>query len=238
MAQGPLFKYDANLLQPGVDLTLTGVGTPNLTASYGDYGGRNEPATGKRADCRIAINYTDIQYTINEDNSITVTGRINGAILTRSYVSDSTNKQEITAWFNNQQTFHTIVDTASSGTYDLNIPDTFSVTIPPSNNPQYQWPAAIHFLNRNTQITSTQHPDEFNLGIGILNPNPPDYRPGAILVGDKWLSHNRSGGEAHVLKTDGKWNEMRTLNGHSTNDNPPSIRVNNKWTDQLKIGKE
>ena len=66
-----------------------------------------------------------------------------------------------------------------------------------------------------------------------------DYRPGAILNSSNvWLSHNRSGGTAHVLGSDSKWREMRTINGLSASDNPPSIRLNNKWFNQRKIGKE
>ena len=231
MAVGPTYTYNANLLSPGVDLTLTGVGTPNLTATYGDYGGVGE-AESLKARCTISINYTNIQYTINDDNSITVTGEISGAVLTRTSVASSTNKQEITAWFNNQQVFYQIVDTGASGTYDLNIPDTFSVTIPPSTNPQYSWPASIHFKNHNTG--SSHAPDEFNLGLGILNPNPPDYRPGKRKSGQQWVSHNRNGGSANVL-VNGAWTEMRTISGTG---NPPLIRRNNSWVNQSKIGVE
>ena len=231
MAVGPTYRYDANLLSPGVDLTLTGAGTPNLTATYSDYGGVSE-AESLKARCTISISYTNIQYTINNDNSITVTGEISGGTLTRTLVASSTNKQEITAWFNNQQVFYQIVDTGSSGTYDLNIPDTFSVTIPPSTNPQYSWPASIHFKNHNTG--SSHAPDEFNLGLGILNPNPPDYRPGKRKSGQQWVSHNRNGGSANVM-VHGAWTEMRTISG---TDNPPLIRRNNSWVNQAKIGVE
>lgn len=231
MAVGPTYRYDANLLSPGVDLTLNGAGTPNLTATYSDYGGVGE-AESLKARCTISINYTNIQYTINDDNSITVTGEISGGILTRTLVASSTNKQEITAWFNNQQVFYQIVDTGSSGTYDLNIPNTFSVTIPPSTNPQYSWPASIHFKNHNTG--SSKAPDEFNLGLGILNPNPPDYRPGKRKSGEQWVSHNRNGGSANVL-VNGAWTEMRTISGTG---NPPLIRRNNSWVNQSKIGVE
>ena len=182
--------------------------------------------------CTISISYTNIQYTINDDNSITVTGEISGGVLTRTLVASSTNKQEITAWFNNQQVFYQIVDTGSSGTYDLNIPNTFSVTIPPSTNPQYSWPASIHFKNHNTG--SSHAPDEFNLGLGILNPNPPDYRPGERKSGQQWLSHNRNGGSANVMVR-GTWTEMRTISGTG---NPPLIRRNNSWVNQSKIGVE
>lgn len=231
MAVGPTYRYDANLLSPGVDLALTGVGTPNLTATYSDFGGVGE-AESLKARCTISISYTNIQYTINNDNSITVTGEISGGVLTRTSVASSTNKQEITAWFNNQQVFYQIVDTGSSGTYDLNIPNTFSVTIPPSTNPQYSWPASIHFKNHNTR--SSHAPDEFNLGLGILNPNPPDYRPGKRKSGQQWVSHNRNGGSANVL-VNGAWTEMRTLSGTG---NPPLIRRNNSWVNQDKIGVE
>ena len=231
MAVGPTYRYDANLLSPGVDLTLTGAGTPNLTATYSDYGGVSE-AESLKARCTISISYTNIQYTINDDNSITVTGEISGGTLTRTLVASSTNKQEITAWFNNQQVFYQIVDTGSSGTYDLNIPNTFSVTIPPSTNPQYSWPASIHFKNHNTR--SSHAPDEFNLGLGILNPNPPDYRPGKRKSGQQWVSHNRNGGSANVM-VHGAWTEMRTISGTG---NPPLIRRNNSWVNQAKIGVE
>ena len=231
MAVGPTYRYDANLLSPGVDLTLTGAGTPNLTATYSDYGGVSE-AESLKARCTISISYTNIQYTINNDNSITVTGEISGGTLTRTLVASSTNKQEITAWFNNQQVFYQIVDTGSSGTYDLNIPNTFSVTIPPSTNPQYSWPASIHFKNHNTR--SSHAPDEFNLGLGILNPNPPDYRPGKRKSGQQWVSHNRNGGSANVM-VHGAWTEMRTISGTG---NPPLIRRNNSWVNQSKIGVE
>lgn len=235
MAQPPIYNYNAYIISPGVDLTLTGVGTPNLTASYGDYGGIRE-AISLKANCTIAINYANVQYTINNDNSITVTGDINGAILTRSFVASSTNSQEITAWFNNQQTFHQIVSTGSSGTYDLNIPDHFSITIPPSNNPQPVWAAAIHYLNHNTG--SSNPPDEFYFGLGITNPNPPDYRPGAVRNGSGiWLSHNRSGGEAHIL-TGGRWREMRTQGAPTEKGNPPSIRKGGSWGNMAKMGRE
>ena len=231
MAVGPTYTYNANIISPGTDLALTGAGTPNLIAEYGDYGGISE-AISLRARCTIAINYTNIQYTINDDNSITVTGEVSGGVLTRTFVASSTNRQEITAWFNNQQVFYQIVDTGSSGTYDLNLPNTFSVTIPPSNDPQYRWPASIHFKNHN--IGSSHPPDEFDLGLGILNPNPPDYRPGERKSGQQWVSHNRNGGSANVL-VNGTWTEMRTISGTG---NPPLIRRNGSWVNQAKIGAE
>lgn len=230
MAQGPIINYDAYIISPGTDLTLTGQGTPNLTASYGDYG----EGGAKKADCVIGINYTDINYTINNDNSITVTGRINGAILTRvSTGVQSTHNQTIRAYFNGNQTFEAVVATDSSGTYDLNIPDTFSVTIPPSNNPQPAYPAAIEFYNA---TTGTYSPDRFYLGIIITNPNPPDYRPGAIWDGSSWQSHNRSNGATNVWNGS-EWQTMRTVNGDgATTGDPPYIYNGSNWANMRRIG--
>ena len=232
----PTYKYDAQLINPGVDLTLTGVGTPTLTATYGDYGGIAE-AIYLRAQCTISISYTNLSYTTNPDNSITVTGNITGATLTRTKVANSTNRQEITVWFNNQRVFYKIVNTGSSGTYNLNIPASFSVTIPSSANPQFVWPASIHFKNHNTG--SSNPPDEFYLGLGIRNNNPQDYRPGATLENStSWVSHNRSVGKAHIRTANNGWQQMRTDTGNSAMGNPPSIRLNDKWVNMAKLGKE
>lgn len=229
MAVGPTYTYDAQMINPGTDLALTGIGTPNLTATYGDYGSGG----AKKASCVLSIGYNNIQYVINDDNSIIVTGEITGGTLVRTAtgVSDD-DSQEITVWFNNQQIFYQVVSTASSGTYDLNIPNTFSVTIPPSTNPQPQWPAAIHYKNHNT--VSPYPPDEFYFGLGITNPNPPDYRPGERKSGQQWVSHNRNGGSANVL-VNGTWTEMRTISGTG---NPPLIHRDGGWVNQAKIGAE
>lgn len=233
--QPPEFTYDAQLITPGVDLTLTGVGTPNLTASYGDYGSAGGT---KKASCVINIDYSDVSWVRNNNNSITVSGNISTVYLNRTATGVSCNEyQEVTTWFNNQQIFHQLIYTASSGTYNLGVPSKFSVTIPASTNPQTQWVAAIRFKNDNTSTAAT--PDEFYFGLGIKNPNPPDYLPGATLdSGSLWQSHNRSGGKAHILASTGKWNEMRTTDGLSSAGDPPSIRLSNKWLNQRKLGKE
>lgn len=242
MAVSPVITYGARELQPGYDLEVipdpdTDHTTPYRTAKYGDYGGTGEPANLK-ARCEVTVSYTNITAVVNNDNSVTVSGNITGGVLKRTFVASSTNRQEITVWFNNQQVFYTIIDTDQAGTWDLNIPHSFSVTIPPSNNPQKAYPASIHFKNHNTQ--SSEPPDEWDLGIEILNPNPPDYRPGAIRDnGNIWQSHNRDNGEAHILTADnGSWREMRTESGLTACGNIPSIRYNDKWANQRKIGKE
>lgn len=63
-----------------------------------------------------------------------------------------------------------------------------------------------------------------------------DYRPGAVLSNGQWLSHNRTGGTAHVLDG-GRWNEMRTIGGPTAMGNPPSVYKNGKWYNMNRIGK-
>lgn len=234
MALPPIIEYDAYMISPGTDLEVLGRGTPTVTGRYGDYGGVNEEIT-LRARCELSVTYTDVNWTINGDNSVTVTGNISVSPLTRdaSGLPISSNRQELTAWFNDQEVFHQIVGTSESGSWNLNFPSSFSVTVPPSYDPQKAYPAAIHFRNHNTG--TTRPADEFALGILITNPNPPDYRPGATLDGN-WKSHNRTGGKAHILN--GTWHEMRTSNGLVGNDNPPSIRVSDHWTNQRNIGQQ
>lgn len=66
-----------------------------------------------------------------------------------------------------------------------------------------------------------------------------DYRPGATLDSNSlWQSHNRNSGKAHILGSDSKWKEMRTIGSPNEKGNPPSIRKNDAWFNQAKIGKE
>lgn len=234
MAQAPIIRYDAHIISPGYNLQVTSSGG-SVTATYDDY---PTDASGVVAHCTLSISYTGVQWVINNDNSVTVTGNISGGTLARSATGlSSSQSQLITTKFNGSQTFSQTVATASSGTYDLNIPTSFSVTIPPSLNPQPQGPAAIEFKNDNT--ASTSPPDQFFLGIIITNPNPPDYRPGAILDSNSlWQSHNRSGGDAHILTSNNTWREMRTLGAPDEKGNPPSIYKSGAWYNMNKIGKE
>lgn len=110
---------------------------------------------------------------------------------------------------------------------------TYTITLAPGESTTGN---TIYIFNKNDTYSWTKG-DHLYAGIKFTNDMPPDYRPGAILKNGEWLSHNRNGGEAHILCN--RWSEMRTDNGHSENDNPPSIRMdNNRWTDQLLIGKE
>lgn len=234
MAEAPIITYDVKVISPGYNLNVTSSGG-SVTATYDDF---PTDASGVAAHCSLSIAYTNVQWVLNDDNSVTVTGDISGGTLTRTATGvGSSQNQLITTKFNGVQTFSQTVATDSSGTYNLNIPNSFTVTVPPSLNPQPEGPAAILFKNDNT--SSSNPPDEFYVGILIKNPNPPDYRPGAILDSSAiWQSHNRSGGESHILTSGGTWREMRTINGLSAAGDPPAIRYQDKWMNMRKIGKQ
>lgn len=69
------------------------------------------------------------------------------------------------------------------------------------------------------------------------NTYPADYRPGEVRVDGTWKSTNRTGGKCHI-RQNGQWVEMRTLNGGTGTDNPPSLRKDGVWKNQYKIGSE
>lgn len=79
--------------------------------------------------------------------------------------------------------------------------------------------------------------DDIWAGIQFLNDLPADYRPGAVLSGNQWLSHNRNGGKCHVLGGN-TWKECRTLGGPTEKGNPPSTYHNGLWYNMNNIGKD
>lgn len=100
--------------------------------------------------------------------------------------------------------------------------------------------STVHYTNDAHYTGGGQeglYDDVFRMGITFKNILPADYRPGATL-NSVWLSHERTGGKAHILNSSNQWIEMRTNNGLVESDNPPSIRYNNKWVNQRLIGKE
>lgn len=80
--------------------------------------------------------------------------------------------------------------------------------------------------------------DIMRMGLTFKNILPADYRPGATLDSSSvWQSHERTGGKAHILTSGGTWREMRTVDGLTASDNPPSIYTT-KWMNQRLIGKK
>jgi hypothetical protein len=126
---------------------------------------------------------------------------------------------------------------ATYGTVASNIDlGTTTFTLAPGQNLNR---STVHYTNDAHFTGGGQeglYDDVFRIGITFRNILPADYRPGATL-NSVWLSHERTGGKAHILTSGGTWREMRTNNGLTESDNPPSIYTT-KWMNQRKIGKE
>lgn len=228
----PNINYDLQIVHGGADLRVEGAGTPNITAYYTDITSTSRVL----ANCHLNIQYSNIQWSINNDNSVTVTGNITSDTLVRNGVAQPYTGIFYDIWtkFDGDTTFSTRVLAESSGTYDLNLPVSFSITIPPQST---STAASIRFFSKAAGYN--YDPDEFTLGLIVTNPNLPDYRPGAIRDSNGvWQSHNRSGGEVHVRNANGVWVEERTMSGGESCGNPPSIRKSDKWFNQRKLGKE
>lgn len=61
-----------------------------------------------------------------------------------------------------------------------------------------------------------------------------DYRPGQRKINGNWASHNRGGGAADRIG----YGTMRTVDGGSGTNNPPSRKTSGTWYNQRKIGAE
>lgn len=229
----PIIDYDVDVIHAGANLRVEGDGTPNITAIYDDVA-----LVGTLATCRVNIQYSNVQWTLNNDNSVTVTGNITSAALTRTRVYQGSNGLMWNIWadFNGERRFYTTVVGASSGTYNLNFPSSFSITVPPLTT---STAASIHYFNQWTQGGSdpSYQPDEFTVGLIVTNPNLPDYRPGKIWNGSAWMSHNRSAGFEKINTSSTNTREMRTQDGGEGTGNPPTI-YNSAWKNQRKIGNE
>lgn len=225
----PIIDYDVTIIHAGANLQVTGEGTPNITASYDDI----TESSVLLAHCSLNIQYANVQWAINNDNSVTVTGNITSATLTRNGTgASSALSYNIWTQFNGSTTFSTTVVGSSSGNYNLNFPASFSITVPPQST---STASSIHFFSQWTG--GTYEPDEFTVGLIVTNPNLPDYRPGKIWNGSAWESHNRSAGFEKINTSSANTREMRTQDGGVGTGNPPTI-YNSNWKNQRKIGNE
>lgn len=138
----------------------------------------------------------------------------------------------VLARYNNQNfgTYGTIASNVDLGTYTF--------TLAPGQDANR---STIYYTNDAHYSGGGQeglYDDVFRMGITFKNILPADYRPGATLDSSSvWQSHERTGGKAHILTSGGAWREMRTVDGLTASDNPPSIYTT-KWMNQRKLGKE
>lgn len=196
---------------------------------------------------RTSVNITDSwTVSIDEHNNMSVTVHtVINSISRAAYqgdpnacasniVSDIIIRRQsggtVLARYNNQNfaTYGTVASNIDLGTYTF--------TLAPGQNANR---STVHYTNDAHFTGGGQeglYDDVFRMGITFRNILPADYRPGATL-NSVWLSHDRTGGSAHILTSGGTWREMRTVDGLVASDNPPSIYTT-KWMNQRLIGKE
>lgn len=235
--------------EPGVNPPDTSWHTTSATsgsATHTYYYNDSTCATNANSS-RTSVNITD-SWTVSIDDhnnmSVTVHTVIN-SISRAAYqgdpnacasniVSDVIIRRQsggtVLARYNNQNfaTYGTVASNIDLGTYTF--------TLAPGQNANR---STVHYTNDAHFTGGGQeglYDDVFRMGITFKNILPADYRPGATL-NSVWLSHDRTGGSAHILTSGGTWREMRTVDGLVASDNPPSIYTT-KWMNQRKIGKE
>ena len=228
----PVIDYSAKILQPGVNLTIEGNHTQNITAVYDD----TTISLGTIATCRVHIQYSNVQWTLNNDNSVTVTGDITACSYAREDKYPGTVVSvswDVWAEFEGQRVFSAVITGDQSGTWNINVPTHFSITVPP-NTEDYAY-ASLHFFSGPIGYSYT--PDEFTVGLLIDNPNLPDYRPGKIYNGSNWMSHNRAAGFEKINTSASTTREMRTQDGGVGTGNPPTI-YNGTYLNQRLSGSQ
>lgn len=196
---------------------------------------------------RTSVNITDSwTVSIDEHNNMSVTVHtVINSISRAAYqgdpnacasniVSDIIIRRQsggtVLARYNNQNfaTYGTVASNIDLGTYTF--------TLAPGQNANrstVRYTNDAHFTGGGQEGL---YDDVFRMGITFRNILPADYRPGATL-NSVWLSHDRTGGSAHILTSGGTWREMRTVDGLVASDNPPGIYTT-KWMNQRLIGKE
>lgn len=144
-----------------------------------------------------------------------------------TYITDGANK--VSLWTENGGVVLNAASTESS--WSFNIDNVFTITLDGTpTQPILIWNTSG--TNNSTAYSWLTH----QVWLSLVDL---DYRPGAIRDNNAiWQSHNRSGGEAHILTSGGTWSEMRTIGAPDERGNPPSIRKNNLWFNQAKLGKE
>lgn len=235
--------------EPGVNPPDTSWHTTSATSGSAThtYYYNDSTCAANANSSRTSVDITDSwTVDIDEHNNMTVTVHtVINSIVRAAYQGDPNScasnivadliirRQSggaVLARYNNQN-FATYTTVASN--VDLG---TTTFTLAPGQNSNR---STVHYTNDAHFTGGGQeglYDDVFRMGITFRNILPADYRPGATL-NSVWLSHERTGGKAHILTSGGTWREMRTNNGLTESDNPPSIRTT-KWMNQRKIGKE
>lgn len=239
-ATGPIA---AGVLSGDTSLHTTDVLSGSSTASY-YYLDSNVVSSGTANTSRVVLWVTDT-WTVSFDsrNNMTVTvSSVLTSILRDNVNGNPAGPQNLARDMNAYQYEggpslwyyrDTNISQAKTIATDISL-GTHSFTLAPG---QMASRHSMFFFNKTVGAQTAG--DRLNMGVKFINILPPDYRPGAIRDGNGvWQSHNRDNGEAHILTGNGTWKEMRTIGAPDEKGNPPSIRKNNAWFNQAKLGKE
>lgn len=178
---------------------------------------------------QLILNISSVITRIRRDDK---QGTGGGGLARHIYIRRSENSPVI---------WETLDPTTSTHEVGANIPlGTYSLTLDPG---QDATGSSIYYRSTTNGYENVPIPNIYTdimaMGVEFKNILPADYRPGAIRnTNGEWLSHNRNGGEVHILTGNGTWREERTLGGGVDCGNPPSIRKNDKWFNQRLIGKD
>lgn len=236
--------------EPGVNPPDTSWHTTSATSGSAThtYYYNDSTCSSNANSSRTSVDITDSwTVDIDEHNNMTVTVHtVINSIVRSAYqgdpnacanniVTDIIIRRQaggtVLARYNNQN-FATYTTVASN--VDLG---TTTFTLAPGQNLNR---STVHYTNDAHFTGGGQeglYDDVFRMGITFRNILPADYRPGATL-NSVWLSHDRTGGKAHILTSGGTWREMRTVGSPTDLGNPPSIRKNDAWYNMAKLGKE
>lgn len=227
-----------NTINGAIDLNVTQTGGDGfdrtLHMHYGDY---SQPTTGgavvKRSDvdADIDVKLSNFRDAGNGAVTFTVSTRyfnfhrtlVNDQPVILGYAihiygSQDRDNEKFTA-SGNMQSAATYSDVSFS--YDVTVPALSSIYV-----------GMGRYWN---DISRSSIDDEFNGGLEVYNPNPPDYRPWAVKYGNDWQSCNRNEGKMQV-RVNGNWVECRTQDGGVGEGNPPYIHENGKWKNARKVG--
>lgn len=178
---------------------------------------------------QLTLNITSTITRIRRDDS---RGTGGGGLARHIYIRRSVNSPVIWSTLDPTTSTHEIATNISLGTYTLVLEPGQGAT-----------GSSIYYRSTTNGYENVPIPNIYTdimaMGVEFKNILPADYRPGAIRDNSGvWWSHNREGGEVHILTGNNTWREQRTLGGGTDCGNPPSIRKNDKWVNQLLIGKE
>lgn len=230
-----------NIINGAVDLdvhevTRAGANNRTLHMAYGDYSlntAGSQQVKRSQVDADIDVSISNERNAGNGAVTFTVTTKyynFHRTLIDANPVMLNTTIHIYASQERQNEVFSQTSLMQSAATY-RDVSFSYDVTIPALGTMS----VGLGRYYNDAETTTTD--DEFNGGLNVYNPNPPDYRPmGRIIDGVAW-SCNRDGGAMERWEND-HGVELRTENGHNASGNPPEVWLNGAATNQLKVDRE